>query len=345
MLNAFKNSINVGLHMKASGLGERGIIDLIWSILGTDHLNNPANLILPPPDDASALKMKDGTYLVLKTDMFVKRTDAPKGMKHSQMGFKALAMNVSDLAAKGAKPIAFMFSLGIPKNYDAGKLRSLICGLKEASIEYSAPILGGDVGEAKDLIVSGFLAGYTKSLVKRSGASPGDIIAVTGSFGDTASAFKILLEGKEAPPELKRSICNSVYNPKAKLALGLAMAESDAASSSMDSSDGLAFTLNGIAKASRVCLKIDRLPISKNAVDFGKLHRIDPKDLALFGGEEYEIVYTIKKEMWDSALSAAQAAKGQLIEIGKVARGGGVYLKGESGETPIPEKGWEHLKG
>lgn len=329
--------------MKVSSLGERGVIEMIWSIIERQCNENPQTLVLPPPDDASAIEVGDGTCLVLKTDMFVKRTDAPRGMKHNQMGAKALVMNISDLAAKGALPKAFLFSLGVPRNYRVDRLHSLVAGLCSASVEYGAPILGGDVGESRDLVVAGFAVGRAKKLVRRSGAAPGDIVAATGNFGDTGAAFKILLGGMNAPTSLRRRLCNSVYRPRARLAVGLAVAESCAATSSMDSSDGLAFTLNELAGASHVGLAIDSLPISENALEFARTNNLNPRDLALFGGEEYEIIYTVKEERWEDAQRAVRGVKGELLRIGKVVGGHGVTIRDGSAEITVPAKGWEHL--
>jgi thiamine-monophosphate kinase len=328
----------------ASGIGERGIIDLIWSIIKKEKVIDLSSLVLPPPDDASAIGLGDGSFLVLKTDMFVRRTDAPAGMNHYQMGVKALAMNVSDLAAKGATPAAFLFSLGLPGSYKVNSIKSLIDGMCAASIEYGIPILGGDVGDSKDLVVAGFAAGFAKTLLRRSGAIPGDIIAVTGSFGDTAAALKILVDKVKAPKGLKTELSNSIYMPKARLKTGLAIARSLSATSSMDSSDGLAFTLNEMSRASKTGFVITYLPITGTAQEFARLKKLDPKDLALFGGEEYEIVYTITKEKWKAAKKAAREAGGDLIRIGTVVEGSNVVLKSDSSEVLIPSKGWEHLK-
>ena len=331
--------------MRVSQLGERGIIDLIWSVIkkegGSQSLKE---LVLPPSDDASAVRLEDGRHLVLKTDMFNRRTDAPKGMRHYQMGMKAVTISISDLAAKGAWPFAFLFSLGLPRSYKQSNVRSLVSGINAAALEYGAPVLGGDVGEARDLIVAGFVVGFSRSLVKRSGASPGDIVAVTGPFGDTAAAYKILLKGMKAPQPLRKTLCMSVYEPRARLEVGIALAESGLVTSSMDSSDGLAFTLNELARSSNVGFTIEDLPISKSASKFASLHKLSPQDLALFGGEEYEIVVTVKKGAWERALRAARYVGGDLIRIGEVVSGKKVVLIKGSKETPIPSKGWEHLK-
>ncbi|MEM3484092.1 MAG: thiamine-phosphate kinase [Candidatus Methanomethyliaceae archaeon] len=330
------------MKMSASDLGERGIIDLIWSIMGRDgHLSGQ---ILPPSDDASALLLGDGTYLVLKADMFVKMTDAPKGMLPYHMGAKAVTMNMSDLASKGARPRAFLFSLGVPRKYPQKDLRDLISGLSSTNKEYGAQVLGGDVGEARDLIISGFAVGIAKNLVRRSGASPGDIIAVTGEFGNTAAAYKILLEGMKAPRRLKSALCRSVYEPRAKVSLGVALAESGTVTSSMDSSDGLAFTLNELSKSSRVSFRITNLPVSKEACEFASIYKISPEDLALYGGEEYELVLTIKQDKWADASKVAESVGGRLIRIGEVLPGSKVFLAKGHEEVEIPPKGWEHLR-
>ncbi|MGC8936149.1 MAG: thiamine-phosphate kinase [Candidatus Methanomethylicaceae archaeon] len=328
--------------MSVSNLGERGIIELIWSIMEKD--GHARGQILPPSDDASAILLKDGNYLVLKTDMFVRMTDAPKGMKPFQMGAKAVTMNISDLAAKGARPSAFLFSLGLPRSFPVMSLRGIISGISSAAKDYGVQVLGGDVGEAKDLIISGFAVGFAKNLVKRSGASPGDIVAVTGEFGNTAAAYKILLEGLKAPPSLKKKICRSVYEPRARTPLGAALAESGAITSSMDSSDGLAFTLNELSRSSKVSFRISCLPISKEALEFASIHKISPEDLALYGGEEYELVVTVSPGKWKDAIRVAEAAGGALIRIGEVLPGEKVFLARGSEEVEIPSKGWEHLK-
>jgi thiamine-monophosphate kinase len=327
-----------------SGLGERGVIDLIWSIIESQCDEDPKSLILPPPDDASAIALGDGACFVLKTDMFVKRTDAPRGMTHRQMGAKALVMNISDLAAKGAVPKGFLFSLGLPPSYRADDVSALISGICSASKEYGTPMLGGDVGESRDLVVAGFAVGLAKSLVKRSGAAPGDVVAVTGKFGDTGAAFKILLDGMGATANLRRRLCRSVYRPKARLAMGLSMARTGAATSSMDSSDGLAFTLNELAKSSRVGFIIDSLPISADAFEFAHASNLKPADLALFGGEEYEIIYTVRADKWEDARRAVRGADGELQRIGSVVSGHGVVLRDGTNDSPIPAKGWEHLR-
>lgn len=332
------------MEMKASDLGERGIIELIWRVLSEHGGFKPSKIPLPHPDDATAIEMEGGKYLLMKSDTFVKRTDAPRGMRHRSMGRKALVMNISDLAAKGAEPLAFLFSLGVPRGYDARRIEELVQGLAEASREYGVPILGGDVCESKELFVAGFATGAAKRIVRRSGATPGDIVAVTGPFGDTAAALRILLEGLEAPPRLRRKALRSIYEPSARLGLGRRLAEAGVVTSSMDSSDGLAFTLNELARSSKVGMRISSIPASPVALELSRLHRLNVSDLVFFGGEEYEIVYTVSRGKWEDALRISRESGGHLIGIGEVILGSAVIYSEGGAEVPVPPKGWEHLK-
>lgn len=328
---------------KASSLGERGIIDMIWSELKVRSAAPPESP-LPHPDDAAAVPLDDGTFLVLKTDMFVRRTDAPKGMRYRAMGWKAITMAVSDMAAKGAKPLAAMVALGVPRGCSASSIRLFFRGISDASRHYGCPVLGGDVGEARDLCASVFIAGSAKKPVARSGAKPGDILAVTGEFGSTGAAYKMLLEGLPAPPSVRRQLRRSVFAPKARLNVGLSLAGSGLSSSSMDSSDGMAFTLHSLSRSSGCGFEVANLPISRSALEFARIHSLNPDDLAFFGGEEYELVLTVPPEHWGDAVAAAEKAGGRLIQIGAAVPGHGVKLLSGGASRAIPERGYEHLR-
>ncbi|MEN3053608.1 MAG: thiamine-phosphate kinase [Candidatus Methanosuratincola petrocarbonis] len=329
---------------RAGDIGERGLIEMIWDLVDRQLPGSKSESALPHPDDASAVILPDGRYLVLKTDMFVRRTDAPRGMLHSQMGRKTVVMCSSDLAAKGAKPHAFMHSMGIPPGYRPGSVMELVRGVLSACNEYGIAFLGGDLGESKDLVVAGFMVGFADRIVRRSGALPGDLLAVTGPFGDTASAFEILLNGRAAPPPLRRRLLRSVYQPRARVDLGVALAGTGAVTSSMDSSDGLAFTLHELARSSGVRLQLSKVPVSSAAEEFASIHRIPAEELALYGGEEYEIVLTIKPEALGRAQLAAERCGNSILLIGRVEEGRGVFFNDGTVERPIEAKGWEHLR-
>ncbi|MEJ5293332.1 MAG: thiamine-phosphate kinase [Candidatus Methanosuratincola sp.] len=329
---------------RAGDIGERGLVEMIWRLVDRKLAGARMDGPLPHPDDASAIRLPDGRYLVLKADMFVRRTDAPRGMRHSQMGRKSVVMCASDLAAKGARPCAFLHSIGVPPNYRSDQILELADGVLSACREYGLSFLGGDLGESRDLVVAGFMVGFASRLVARSGASPGDLLAVTGPFGETASAFEILMKGRGAPPDLRARLLKSVYRPRARVDLGVALAESGVVTSSMDSSDGLAFTLHELSNSSGVRFVISSLPVSDAAAEFASIHRLRAEDLALYGGEEYEIVLTIKPEAFEKAREIAEMCGGSLLPIGRAEYGRGVFLSDGSSERPMEARGWEHLR-
>ena len=149
--------------------------------------NNP----VPFGDDVSAVNLNEKQVAVLKTDMLVGKTDVPPNMSLWQAARKALVMNISDFASKGVQPTAALVSLGLPRGVMRKDIEEIARGLNAGAREYGAYIIGGDTGEASDLIISISLYGTAEktALMLRSGAKPGDILAVTGFFGKSACWF------------------------------------------------------------------------------------------------------------------------------------------------------------
>jgi len=318
-------------------IGERRVIEIILECLEV-----MPGMPIPFGDDVSAVNL----LAVLKADMLVGETDVPPGMSLRQAARKAVVMNVSDLAAKGVQPIAILASIGLPSNLREEEVRQIGMGLNDGAREYGAYIIGGDTNEASDLVISCMAFGVAPKdqLIKRDGAKPGDILAVTGLFGKTSAGLKILLERLPAPQRIRRPLIDSVLNPKARLREGLALADTRAASSSIDSSDGLAQCLHEIARASGVGFLVDRLPIAPEAMEFAQLHDLDPIDLCLYGGEEYELVVTIRPGLWEIARRAVEGVGSQLIRIGVVREGRDILLRLGDEIVPIQARGWEHFK-
>ena len=297
-------------------------------------------------DDVSALKPEKDNLLILKTDMLVDKTDVPPGMSLWQAARKAVVMNMSDLAAKGAKPVAVLVALGIPENFTKEDVVQIAEGLNSGAREYDAYILGGDTNEASDLVISCAVFGvcHPEALMKRKGACVGDILAVTGNFGKTAAGLKILLENLHVPSEIERPLTEAVLMPKARLKEGLALADSKAVTASIDSSDGLAWSLHELSKASHVGFIVENLPVAPEAAEFANIHGLDVAELCLYGGEEYELVVTVKPELWNTAVKAVKKVEGVLIPVGRAIKEHCIVLKTEKETVPIEPRGWEHFK-
>ncbi len=321
---------------QAKAPGEREIIDIILK-----QLEQMPNMLIPFGDDVSAIDLDNGRLAVIKTDMLVGKTDVPPEMNLKQAARKAVIMNISDLAAKGAKTTALLISLGIPKETTQREIEQIGEGLNAAAREYDAYILGGDTNETSDLIINCSAIGIAEknSLISRSGAKPGDIIAVTGKFGKTAAGLQILLKHLSPPARLRRKLVDTVLMPEARLSEGLALAQTGAVTASIDSSDGLAWSFHELSKASKVGFTIDYLPLAEEAGEFAEFYSTDSAELCLYGGEEYELVVTIKPELFEKA-----SKKVPLLPIGHATAGKSLMLEMPRKKVPIEARGWEHFK-
>jgi thiamine-monophosphate kinase len=323
-------------------LGERKIIEIIQS-----NLDLLQKMPIPFGDDVSAYDIGNSNLAVLKTDMLVDKTDVPPGMSLWQAARKAVIMNISDFAAKGVGPKVMLVSLGLPRKFAKKRdVEEIGNGLNAGAREYNTYIIGGDTNEASDLVISVSLFGLAKkdSLILRTGAKPRDIVAVTGLFGKTSAGLKILLSNFKAPQEIREIFLESVVMPHARLKEGLALSQTKVVTAAIDSSDGLAWSLHEIAKASNVGFLIDELPTADGIKKFAKTNKADPVELTLYGGEEYELVLTIKPEFWRKAAKAVERVGARLLPIGKVTSERKILLEIDGKEQVIERKGWEHFK-
>jgi thiamine-monophosphate kinase len=323
-------------------LGERWIIDVMRRFFDV-----MPNLSVPFGDDVSAFPIESGGVAVLKTDMLVDKTDVPPGMSLWQAARKAVVMNVSDFAAKGVEPVALVVSLGLPRGLGLVDFEEIAKGLNAGAREYGAYVVGGDTGEASDLVISVHLFGVAKKggLVLRSGAKVGDIVAVTGFFGRSAAGLRILLGSCEVGlGALRDVLVDAVVLPKARLREGLALRGSGAVRASIDSSDGLAWSLHELSEKSGVGFLISGLPVADEVKCFAEVNGLDVCDLVLYGGEEYELVVAVDPKRWVEAESAVEAVGGRLLAIGKATKDKGVVLDVDGEKRMVEARGYEHFK-
>jgi len=322
-------------------LGERKIIEVIQS-----RLDLMPEMPIPFGDDVSAYDFGNGNLAVLKTDMLVDKTDVPPGMSLWQAARKAVVMNVSDFASKGVKPLVMLVSLGLPRKLARKDIEEIAEGLNAGAREHNTYIIGGDTNEASDLLISLSLFGIAKKnmLMLRSGAEPGDLVAVTGFFGKTSAGLKILIDGFRASRKIRKTLVDSVLMPHARLKEGLALSRTRAITASIDSSDGLTWSIHEIAKASNVGFLINRLPTAKEVERFATISKLDLLELTLYGGEEYELILTVKPRLWKKAEKTVEKVGGKLLPIGKVTAEKLVILEIDEERRVIEPRGWEHFK-
>ncbi|MFW9797361.1 MAG: thiamine-phosphate kinase [Candidatus Thorarchaeota archaeon] len=327
--------------MKTGEMGERDFLKKISSLV-----NKPKGAVLGFDDDASDIPVSDKNNLIINVDTFVRKTDWLPGMTPAQAGRKTVVMALSDLAAKGAQPIATMLSLCVPEDYDVDDASEIIRGFSQFGLKSNIPYLGGDVGMCDDVILTGVALGIAppESIVSRGGAKEGDIIAVTDNFGLTSVAFELLIRGLKAEPNLRLDALEAAFRPEINLGLVSALAEAKAVSASMDSSDGLAITLHSIANQSGCGIIVETLPVSPEVESFCENNNLDILKTVMQGGEEFILVLAIPPEKFDDALSIASKKGIQLQTIGSVTTGDRIVWESEKGTQDIPFAGYDNFK-
>jgi thiamine-monophosphate kinase len=279
-------------------------------------------------DDAAALAPPPGCDIVYKADAIIGTVhflpDDPPGL----VAKKALRVNLSDLAAKGAQPFGFLLSLALPQDVGDAWLTPFAAGLKEDADHYGCSLLGGDTDWTPGPIMISIAAFGTLphgSMVRRSGAKPGDRIVVTGTIGDAALGLKVRRDPMigaqwKLDDGLRDHLVARYRLPQPRTAAAEAVRRH--ASGSVDISDGLAGDLAKLCRASGVVAEIaaDRVPLSAAA---RRALSIDPAliETVLTGGDDYEIVATVPAAQRDVLIADAAAAGVAVTEIGVVTAG------------------------
>jgi thiamine-monophosphate kinase len=278
-------------------------------------------------DDAAVLAPPAGCDLVLKADAIVGGVhffpdDAPQ-----TVASKALRVNLSDLAAKGARPLGFLLSLALPKETDEQWLEAFAQGLRGDAVLFDCPLFGGDTDRTPGpttVSIAMFGSVPKGSMVRRAGAKAGDCVFVTGTVGDGALGV-MARKGKDwkLTEEQRQHLVSRYLLPQPRNALADAVRTH--ASAAMDVSDGLVGDLAKLCRASGVAadIQVARVPLSDAAK---AVIASEPSMLeaALTGGDDYEIVCTVAAAKADSFRAAAKAAKVAVTEIGEITAGEGV---------------------
>ena len=325
--------------MNLSELGEFGLIERIRKRVGE------GSAVLGIGDDCAAYEVPAGELLLTSADLLLEGVHFRTAWStFYDLGCKAVAVNVSDIAAMGGTPRAIFLSLAAPAALPVADLEELIAGVAEEAGAYGAELLGGDTSRSPGpLMLAITVQGSVpeSELVSRSGARPGDRIWVSGSLGDSALALAELQGGRTPSDDL----AGRHHRPQARLALGRALARKGLASAMIDVSDGLLSDLGHVLKASAAGAVVDvrRLPLSKS---FRRHLEGQPQvlGLALQGGEDYELLFCSPPDRVAEVNALARELSLALTDIGEVRHQPGVELAGLPGELSLPRGGFDHFK-
>ncbi len=322
-------------------LGEFGIIDRIKD----GAIADPEGVIVGIGDDAAVFRPETGLYQLLTTDMLVERVHFLLDKTTPwQLGYKAIAVNLSDIAAMGGRPRHAVVSVGLPERLPVEFVVDLYAGMKEICREYAVNIVGGDtVSSPSGLVINVAVTGEVApaGLLKRSGSKPGELVVVTGTLGDAAGGLDLLqMQGWEEH-EFAWPLVTAHLTPRPAVDTGLRLA-GWGASSADDISDGLASEVHELAKAGGVGIRIyaDRIPQSPQLLEASALLKRRALDYALYGGEDFELVFTIPTDKFERI-----AFKGGLTVVGEVTAGeDGVTLVARGAATPLEPRGYNHFR-
>lgn len=279
-----------------------------------------ADVVPEASDDAAYV---DGQVLTI--DMLHESTDFPAGTTSYTMGWRAVGASLSDVGAMGATATAAVAAYGAP-DFDHQSLSSFLTGAKEVCEAVDARYVGGDLDSHDEHTVATTALGQTDAPVYRSGASPGDVVCVTGTLGRTAAAIEAFDDGDA-------SRGNELFQFTPRVTTGAALAEY--ATAMMDSSDGVARSLHQLATASDCGFEVEReaLPVDP-AVQERATSESEALEMALYFGEDFELVVTLPPE---NVQAAREASEEPLHEIGDVTDDG-LVLDGD----PLPDRGYTH---
>jgi thiamine-monophosphate kinase len=337
-----------------SDLGERALIDRI-----TARLEMPSWVVVGPGDDAAVIQPERGALEVLTTDAQVEGVHFDhRFVPPDAIGHRALAVNLSDLAAMGATPRAALLSLVLPDALEVAVVDGILDGLMALAAAHGVSLIGGNISRSPGpLVVDVTVSGAVKPrrVLRRAGARPGDGVYVTGTLGDALVGLQSLQErcaaGLDGPPRGPHGPAPQLAErrylyPEPRVRMGMLLGRNRAATACMDLSDGLADAVRQVAAASQVGIAIDAeaLPVADEVRRWHQEKKTDLTTMVLQGGDDYELLFTARPSH-SGRMRHVKGHAGNLpiTRIGEVMSDRRLTVRTPAGDTPLPE-GFEHFR-
>jgi thiamine-monophosphate kinase len=338
--------------MKKSWM-KAGEDELIQGIASALAFKSSRRLDLGIGDDAALLSSRPNSETILTCDWFLEgRHFLFRSHPPDSVGWKCLARALSDIAAMGGQPRCFLLSLALPKSVaynekgrSPGWLDGFLRGLRRAARRFECPLAGGDTTRAHQILISVTVVGQVQAgqAVHRSGARPGDKVFVSGTLGLAELGLETLRRRSKASSQSDIALRKHLY-PEPRLALGQWLARHKLASSMMDISDGLSSDLARLCAAGRVGARIEvaRIP-SPKALQADSRKSSDASSLALNGGDDYELLFTVPARYLARIPRSFQGIA--LTEIGEITRERRMLVVARDGTTkPLLLRGWDPFR-
>lgn len=320
-----------------SEIGEFGLIERLRAKLG-----EPGEGEVWIGDDTAVLRAPAGT-LLFTTDLLIEHVHFDTALTGPEdLGYKSIAVNVSDVAAMGGTPRRAVVGLGISPDVDLAWIEGLYEGMKDCCDEFDMAVVGGDVSRSNQIVISVALLGNPagRLFIQRSGARVGDAVCVTGSLGASAAGLRLMRQQNRDHLALLKAHLRPT--PRVREAQIL---RKHLPTAMIDISDGFSVDLGHICEASDVGVLVDSADLPLPDLSGVSLDE-SPLQLGLSGGEDYELCFTIPDERCEAAMAAVTEATGTLVtRVGEIVEASrGRILLVESGDTPLGAPGWDHLR-
>jgi thiamine-monophosphate kinase len=346
--------------MELSQLGEFGLIKQIKDTFTPPfpplNKGGRGGVVAGIGDDCAAIKPRKGFLLIATTDALVEGIHFKlKYISPYQLGVKSININLTDIAAMGGIPLYALLSIAVPPSFSVKFMDEFLRGVKQGAQKYKVSVIGGNISSSKsEFSINITLLGEIekKYMTLRKGAKAGDKIFVTGCLGDSAAGMEILKKGQGARGKGQEKLINRHLMPSPRLEEGRFLATRRLATSMIDISDGLASDIRRICEESNVGANIfiKNIPISKELKDFtsSQLKTRNSKlttslDFALYGGEDYELLFTVRPKKVAKLRTFWKGMKTPLTMIGEITNRGInlVYKNGKT--TPLKREGYNHF--
>lgn len=334
--------------MNLKDIGEFGFIKRI----SRGCLIRPQNVIKAIGDDAAAFLPAPDQVILVTTDLLVERVHFLRTTTSGfNLGYKALSVNLSDIAAMGGIAHEAFISIAIPENCSVEFLEDLYKGMKTLAAEFDVNLLGGDTTHSKvDLIINISVIGsaFETEILYRNTARHGDIICSTGFLGDSRAGLHLIKNDIESNSNELKALLDSHLLPKPYLQEGRFLARQGGVHAVIDVSDGLSSDIGHIAKESNVGIRLysEKIPISNNLEKFCAWFDFDPVEYALNGGEDYTLLCTISPDRADHiAADYLKRFRNPLYQIGEITDSEEMELILQNGQIrSFVPSGWNHFK-
>ncbi|MBU2535238.1 MAG: thiamine-phosphate kinase [Chloroflexota bacterium] len=334
--------------MKVSELGEFGLIDLLAEMISASQNKNAAayrKLLVGIGDDAAAWKGDSSTQLATTDSLFQDVHFRLSTTPWYELGWKALAVNLSDIAAMGGLPQYALVSLALPPDTEVDDVKAMYQGMIELAQRFEVALIGGDTCRAPLVSITVTVLGSAKDkdgrMLTRSAARPGEKIAVTGALGAAAAGMEMLDKKMQFDAESSRQLRQAFLQPEPRVAEGQQLVELGV-KAAIDISDGLISDLKHVCEASRVGARVEmeRIPIAPAVSAHFKDRALA---LAAAGGEDYELLFTASEEKIAKVRTVLSCPVTTIGEIVAEETGNVVIVDAHDAPVDLEKSGWEHF--